>query len=294
MITGVAWVTAGSVIGYVLTREAVSIGAVLKNKIDLGSFEGLVGPRAARFFDTLGMSRHAMMQAISHKVAIAADDLGRAAGLVLQTTGAMVLGLLIGLMTMYYVLIEWANLAVKIERVLPLDPRHTRLLILEFRDVGRSAMVGSIATAVIQGVLGGITYAVAGVPHAVTFALLTFVGSFLPAIGTGLVWIPLGLYLIFTGHLLAGVLLLVFCAVIVVGVSDYVIRPRLVGKDEHPLLTLLALLGGLEVFGLPGLLVGPILMSLFVAMLRIYEREQVDLANSRGKMPLPREQPEKL
>ena len=290
-ISGIVWCAAGAGIAYVFTREAVSVGSVLKAKIDRGSLEGLVGARAAHLVDGLGISRHAIMAELMNKASIAADDLGRAAGLLLQTTGAMVLGLVIGLMTMYYVLIEWVNLAVKLERVLPLDPRHTRLLVLEFRDVGRSAMVGSIATALIQGVLGGAAYAVAGIPHAVTFALLTFVGSFLPAIGTGLVWIPLGIYLLVTGQVVTGVLLLLFCAVVVVGVSDYVIRPRLVGKEEHPLLTLLALLGGLEVFGLPGLLVGPMLMALFVAILRIYEREQVDAATARGKR---REAVEKL
>ena len=290
-ITGVAWCAVGTAIVYTLTREAVSVGGVLKHKIDRGSLEGLVGPQIAHLVDTLGISRHALMVDLEKKASLAADDLGRAAGFFVQTTGAMVLGLVIGLMTMYYVLIEWVNLAVKLERVLPLDPRHTRLLLLEFRDVGRSAMVGSITTALIQGALGGAAYAVAGIPHAVTFALLTFVGSFLPAIGTGLVWIPLGVYLIVTGQLLSGVLLLAFCSVVVVGISDYVIRPRLVGKEEHPLLTLLALLGGLEVFGLPGLLVGPMLMALFVAILRIYEREQVEAAATRDK---PVEVAEKL
>jgi predicted PurR-regulated permease PerM len=296
---GVAVAAVGATIAYVLTREAVSVAGTLRDKVQHGTLEGLVGPRAAKLFDELGISRAAMMKDLSHKASIAADDLGRGASFALQTAGAMVFGLLIALMTMYYVLVEWVNLAVKLERVVPLDPRHTRRLLLEFRDVGRSAMVGSIATAFIQGLLGGIAYEVAGVPHPVTFALLTFVGSFLPAIGTGLVWIPLGLYLLFSGNVVAGVGLLVFCAVVVVGVSDYVIRPRLVGKEEHPLLTLLALLGGLEVFGLAGLLVGPILMSLFLAVFRIYEREQVDAAKARGreardKLPQPPDVPEKL
>ena len=87
---------------------------------------------------------------------------------------------------------------------------------------------------------------------------------------------------------MAGVGLLVWALLAVIGVADYVVRPRLVGKSEHPLLTLLALLGGLEVFGLPGLIVGPIVMSLFLATLRIYERE-----TSRPSRP-PVQVPEKL
>ena len=283
LVTGLGWAVVSAVAIYILSKEAVTIVGVLQQKLDKGSLEGLLGHRGAHVFDVLGISRRVVIDAIHHRVAQTSNDLASAAQVILSITGSAVLGFIIAMMTMYYVMMEWANLAVTVERVLPLDPSHTRLLILEFRNVGRSAMVGSIATALAQGVLAGVGFAIAGVPHAVLWGLLTFVGSFLPAVGTAFVWGPLSLYWIFiAGHPLSGALILAWSILVVVGVCDYVIRPRLVGKNEHPLLTLLALIGGLEVFGLPGLLVGPVLMSLFVAILRIYEREAV-MATEKSK-----------
>jgi predicted PurR-regulated permease PerM len=172
------------------------------------------------------------------------------------------------------VLLEWPSVTRRLEVVLPIQPSHTRALMREIRDVARGALVGTIATAVVQGFLAWIGYAIAGVPRPLTWATMTAITSFVPLLGTMVVWVPMGVYEAFEGHLVRGIFVLAWGALVVTSLSDYVIRPRIVGKDGgHPLLTLVALLGGLEVFGLVGLIVGPIIMSLFVAVLRIYERE---------------------
>jgi predicted PurR-regulated permease PerM len=136
-------------------------------------------------------------------------------------------------------------------------------------------MVGTIAPAVLQGILGWIGYGIVQLPQAFIWGLLTGIASFLPVAGTMLIWTPIGIYLIAEGRLLAGVFVLLWGLFIVVGMVDYVVRPRMVRGpgSTNPLLMLIALLGGIEVFGLAGLLVGPILLSLFLAILRIYERE---------------------
>ena len=178
-------------------------------------------------------------------------------------------------MTMYYVLLEGAGLARRIERIAPLEPRHTRALIVEAREVGRDAFLGTLATSAIQGVLAGIGYAALGVPQPVTWAVATALASFLPVIGTLIVWVPLTGYLLMDGHPVRAVLLAAYGVLIVTSLADYVIRPRIVGArgHGHPLLTLIALLGGIEVFGLAGLIIAPIVMSVFVAAFRLYERE---------------------
>jgi len=92
-----------------------------------------------------------------------------------------------------------------------------------------------------------------------------------------LVWVPVAIFLFVTGHPTRGFIELVWCSLTVIALSDYVIRPRLVGDDETPeILTFIALFGGLELFGLSGLVVGPILMSVAVATLRLYVRETAD------------------
>ena len=275
IIFGLLWIIATAVTLYVLTTELFTLVGVLQAKFRGGSLSDLVGARAVYWIDRAGINQASLTAHINEELTAASNYAAQAAGVILQTTSTVVLGIIVGLMTMYYVLLEWPRLPVRLERILPLDPRHTRALVIEFRDVGRSALIGTIATALVQGIFSGIGYAVSGIPHPVTWALLTALASLIPAVGTALIWVPVGIYLIFTGHTGRAVLELVWGTVIVVGVCDYVVRPRLVGSkgQGHPLMMLIALLGGIEVFGLPGLIVGPVLVSLFVAILRIYERE---------------------
>jgi predicted PurR-regulated permease PerM len=289
VVGGILTAALGAVCLYIVTRELILLVDLFQRKMASGSLSELIGDRSARALDHLGIHRAEAMAKIRHELSAATDYATGAVGVILQTTTSAVLGLIIALMTMYYVLLEWPRIAVRLERVLPLDPRHTRALMLEFRDVGRSSFVGTIATAIVQGTLGGIGYAIAGVSNAVTLAILTAVASFLPLVGTALVWAAVAVYLIATGQILAAVFVLVWGLLVVMALSDYVIRPRLVGgKDHgHPLLMLVALLGGIEVFGLAGLIVAPILMSLFLAALRIFERELDAEAASRSLVPIP-------
>jgi len=126
-----------------------------------------------------------------------------------------------------------------------------------------------------QGVLATIGYAIAGVPEPIFFGAATAVASLVPAVGTMLVWVPAGISLILVGHTGHGIFELAWGGLFVVAFSDYVIRPRLVGgESEVPLpVTFAALFGGVEVFGLKGLIIGPVLMSVAVAVLRLYATE---------------------
>ncbi len=259
---------------YVLSNELIMLVGLLQKKMVSGSLAELIGERGARLLARAGMNNEDVIARVRHELATITEHAAAAAGAILQATTTAMLSLVMGLLTMYYVLLEWPRLAARLEVVLPLDPKHTRALILEFREVGRSSFVGTIATALVQGVFGWMGYAMAGMPHAVTFGLLTAIASFLPLVGTAMVWGTLPIYLIMSGRLGAGVFVLVWGFIVVMGISDYVIRPRLVGKGHgHPLLMLVALLGGIEAIGLAGLIVAPIVMSLFLAVLRIYERE---------------------
>lgn len=259
---------------YVLSNELIMLVGVLQKKMMSGSLAELIGERGARLLARAGMNNADVIARVRHELAAIPEQAAAAAGAILHATTTAMLSLVMGLLTMYYVLLEWPRLAARLEGILPLDPKHTRALILEFREVGRSSFVGTIATALVQGLFGWMGYAMAGMPHAVTFGLLTAIASFLPLVGTALVWGTLPIYLFMSGRLGAGVFVLVWGFFVVMGISDYVIRPRLVGKGHgHPLLMLVALLGGIEAIGLAGLIVAPIVMSLFLAVLRIYERE---------------------
>jgi predicted PurR-regulated permease PerM len=274
-LAGVITLLSGAAATYVLTRELFVLIARLQGRARAGSLEWILGETGMGLLAKLGIDRVQAGAWFSRQLEQLAGYAAQAAGVLLQTTTSALLGLVIGLMTMYYVLLEWRRIPVHLERVLPLDPRHTRALVLEFRDVGRAAMVGTIATALLQGILGWIGYGLVQLPQAFIWGLITGIASFLPVAGTMLVWTPIGIWLIAEGRLLAGVFVLLWGFFMVVGMVDYVVRPRMVRGhgSTNPLLMLIALLGGLDVFGLAGLLVGPILMSLFLAIMRIYERE---------------------
>ena len=275
VVTGLVVGAFGALAIWVLTRELFAVVSLMQQKLASGSLADLIGENGVRLLGKLGINRQQIAPRVAQELSRATGLAAGAAAQVLQTTTDAILGLLISLMTMYYVLLEWPHLPVRLERVLPLDPRHTRALILEFRDVARGALIGTIATAMVQGVFAGIGYAFGSVPQPVTWGLMTAIASFVPIVGTAMVYVPISIYLMATGHLAAGVLVLTWGVLVVMAVSDYWIRPRIVGGkgQGHPFLILVAILGGLEVFGLPGLFVGPVLMTMFVAILRIYERE---------------------
>ncbi len=189
-------------------------------------------------------------------------------------TFSLLLGLFFALLAMFVVLLHWPAIAAAIEEVSPLEPAHSRAVIEEFRRAGRATLSGTVVTGLAQGILAGIGYWVSGVPQPAFFGAATAVASLIPGVGTLLIWVPAGLFLLFTGHAGRAVLELVWCSATVIGLSDYVLRPALVGDEDTPaILTFIALFGGLEVFGMAGLIVGPILMSIAVATLRLYARE---------------------
>jgi predicted PurR-regulated permease PerM len=278
---------------YALTRELTDAVVDLQQRAYTEPLESIVGDRGHRLIERFGLSEAQLLERIRAELGRATGVATAAAGLVLATTTTALLGLLIGCITMYYALVEWTAISMRLERVLPLDPRHTRALMTEFREVGRSALLGLLATAAVQAVLAAVGYAILGLPRAVVWGLLTGAASFIPVLATATVWVPVSIYFFLQGWVASGVLMLVYGVFLITGFGEYWLRPRLVGGGPgkgQPLLMLVAALGGIQLFGLPGIVAGPIMMSLFLAILRIYERE-VDLfragAPERLSAPAP-------
>ncbi len=207
----------------------------------------------------------------------AAAQAAMVAEAIASATASAALGLLFAMLSMHFVLRNWDTVTKVVQEALPLRPDYTAELFSEFRRVGRTTLVGTAGTAVAQGALATLGFWLTGVPEPVFFGAAAAVMSLVPPVGAALVWAPAGVILIVQGHTARGVLELAWGTVMVALVSDYVIRPRLVGgggESRTPMLvTFVALLGGVEAFGLKGLIVGPVLMSLAVAVLRLYALE---------------------
>ena len=208
----------------------------------------------------------------------------RAAGIAADVAGFTFAGLLtlffMGLAT-YYVLHHWGEIVRRAEVTLPFAPRHTRALFNQFRRVGSEVLRGTIVTGLLQGAFAGFGYWVTGVPDPTFFGALTAIASLVPAVGTLLVWVPAGIYLILSGHLAMGIAELVWGTLVVGILTDYVIRPRLVGHSSGvpTVLTFVSLFGGVEVFGVIGLVLGPVIVTLCVAVLTTYEEEVLAAAS---------------
>jgi predicted PurR-regulated permease PerM len=176
---------------------------------------------------------------------------------------------------MHLVLVNWPRMVAAMVKVSPLRAEHSKQLLGEFRRVGRVTVFGTVMTGLAQGLLATIGFWISGVPSPIFFGIATALASLIPAVGTMLVWIPAGLYLFAIGQPGHAILELTWGSLAVIGLSDYVIRPRLVGDEESvALLMFVALFGGVEAFGLPGLILGPVMMALAVAVLRLYSMDE--------------------
>jgi predicted PurR-regulated permease PerM len=154
---------------------------------------------------------------------------------------------------------------------LPLEDRVERRLLTKFTLVTQAMIKGTLLIGILQGALAGIAFAVAGVPHSVFWGTVMAVLSIVPGIGSAVVWVPASIILIVQGNIIAGIGLILFCALIV-GSIDNVLRPILVGKDTnmHELMIFFGTMGGLFTFGMAGLLIGPVIASLFLTIWEIY------------------------
>ncbi|MFH1844634.1 MAG: AI-2E family transporter [bacterium] len=172
---------------------------------------------------------------------------------------------------MFFFLMDGGPLLRKILYYMPLNNEDEERMVEKFTSVARATIKGTLLIGLAQGTLAGFAFWVAGISGAVFWGTLMVLLSIVPGIGIGLVYIPAALILIFSGHVLKGILLGLFCA-LVVGSIDNLLRPRLVGRDTkmHDLMILFGTMGGILLFGVLGFIVGPIVAALFVTVWDIY------------------------
>lgn len=167
---------------------------------------------------------------------------------------------------LFFLLRDGDELAQRIKDAIPLRPDHRRALLDKFTVVIRATVKGNIVVAVLQGALGGLIFWLLGIHAPLLGAALMAILSLLPAVGAGLVWLPVAIYLLATGSVWQGIVLIAY-GVLVIGLVDNVVRPILVGQDTKmpDYVVLIATLGGLAVFGINGFVIGPVIAAMFMA-----------------------------
>ena len=181
------------------------------------------------------------------------------------------LGLGVMLYLTFFLLRDGPALTDRIGEMIPLEESKRHILMERFLAVIRATIKGSLVIAVIQGALGGLVFWALDIRGALLWAVLMGVSSLIPAIGTGFVWVPVALYLLVTGAVTQGVIL-ILCGVFVISMVDNVVRPILVGRDTRmpDYVVLITTLGGLQLFGINGIIIGPLVAALFIAIWSIF------------------------
>lgn len=188
----------------------------------------------------------------------------------LAATPAMLLSTFIFLLALYFFVRDGATLVETIHEVSPFTQKHTKSLMQATHDAIRGVVLASIVSGLVQAVLVLASDWLFGVPGAVLWSVSAFVLSFIPMVGTTPITIGGTLYLFITGHAGAGVGMGI--AAVIIGVSDNFVRPLVQGvrSEMHPLITLLAIFGGLELFGAAGVFLGPVLVAMALWCFEMY------------------------
>lgn len=176
--------------------------------------------------------------------------------------------------TLFYFLIDGHRAFRRLMQLSPLKSEHETLLAKKFISISRATLKGTLVVGAIQGLLGGIAFWIVSIPSPAIWGLLMILLSIIPLVGSALVWLPVGVVLLLMGQIWQGAFLLIV-GFGVISLIDNILRPKLVGKDTqmHPLIIFFSTLGGISLFGLPGFIIGPIIVSLFIALGEIYSIE---------------------
>ncbi|MBV1918588.1 MAG: AI-2E family transporter [Sphingomonadaceae bacterium] len=170
----------------------------------------------------------------------------------------------------FFLLRDGLDVGRKVKHALPLRPSVRNQLIEHFLVVIRATMRGTVVVSVLQGLVGGLIFWLLGIDAPILWGLLMALFSLFPAVGTGVVWVPVAIYLLATGEYLDGGIL-VFCGLFVIGLIDNILRPILVGHQAKmpEFVVLISTVAGLKLMGLNGIVIGPIIAALFIAVWRI-------------------------
>jgi predicted PurR-regulated permease PerM len=263
----------GTLLG-IVTAQAIKVGQtvtpwVQEQIAQPGEFQKLLSSlpfydMLAPYSETIWRKAGELIGAISHFLIGNLSTATMSAVNLLFMTFAM-------LYTMFFFLMDGNKLLYKILYYLPLKDQDEQRMLEKFTSVTRATLKGTAVIGILQGGLAGVAFWVVGIPSAVFWGTIMVVLSIIPGIGTALVWGPAVIILAAGGNFLKAGGLAIFCA-LVIGSIDNFLRPILVGKDTqmHELMIFFGTLGGIIMFGIMGVIIGPIVAALFVTIWEIY------------------------
>lgn len=260
-----------------LVQEATLIyGQIQSGKIDFArmfsQFYSSMPGFAKSAMRRMGLTNFdALRQTVSNGINNSFRTIAGQAFQVGQSAFSFIIALGVMLYLTYFLLRDGDVLSKRFANAAPLRPLQREALINRFVVVIRATVKGTIIVAIVQGFIGGLVFWALGIQGALLWGVLMGVFSLLPAIGSAIVWFPVSLYLFATGDVMSGAIL-IFCGAVVIGMVDNLLRPLLVGRDTRipDYVVLISTLGGIELFGFNGIVIGPVIAAIFISTWNIF------------------------
>ncbi|MFA5515271.1 MAG: AI-2E family transporter [Desulfuromonadales bacterium] len=265
------------VLGSFFQEAAALYQRLQSGEMDIGKYVERLReafPAAQLFLERLSPGLSDVKEQLSGAALAASGYIAQNAVQLGQGTLKFFVGLALMLYVAFFLLRDGAALVALLVRALPLGDEREHLLFAKFAEVTRATVKGSLVVAVVQGTLGGMIFWFLDIPGALLWGVVMTLLSLIPAVGAGLIWGPVAIYLFATGEWGQALILTAF-GIGVIGLVDNVLRPILVGRDTKlpDYMVLLSTLGGFVLFGMNGFVIGPLLAALFVAFWGIFMRE---------------------
>jgi predicted PurR-regulated permease PerM len=196
--------------------------------------------------------------------------------------------LLLVLFIAFFMFLQGDDFIKAIKELSPLDPVHNDEILRETEVTIKATLWGTVIVAVAQGTLGGVGFWIFGLPQPAFWGTVMIPAAVIPVVGSAIIWGPAAVYLLFTGHITAGVGLIIWGGVLV-SLIDNILKPILMkGSSETPsIFILFSILGGLTYFGMIGFILGPLILSFLLSLLRIYQKTILAPAAAAGEIKRP-------
>jgi len=177
--------------------------------------------------------------------------------------------------TMYYLFRDGDRIVSKLPAALPLERKQSEAIIARTREVVSASVYGIVVIASLQGLLGGLAFWILGIPSPLLWAVLMTFVCMIPVLGSFLVWLPLSIYLGLSGHWTKAILLMLWGGLVISTIDNF-LRPKWMKNQTrlHELLVFFSVLGGISVFGLLGIVLGPVILAITLGLLQTFRPHQ--------------------
>lgn len=272
-----------------LYNEVVDTVENTKNKLDTLSdpdnnsngIEGLMNTIKERF------SFLNIDQKISGIIIDGANIISNWSYRLIVTLSTSIVDVFIVLFMTFFFLIDGRKFVSYIKKVLPLKEKHQKNFTTAVQNTIKGVIYGVLIIALSQGILAGLAYWIislyGGISNPILWAVLTTFTATIPTLGTGIIWLPMSLYLIFVGiifnnvaMIIMGIALIAY-GTLVISTIDNVIRPKLIGEKAklHPIVVFIGILGGIQVFGVVGIVIGPVILAIMQTILQLHKERKL-------------------